>query len=334
MAVIGVAATIQDLARRLDPNGKVDKIVEILNKTNLILEDFMLVEGNLPIGHKTTIRTGLPTVAWRKLNYGVQPSKSTTMQVVDTCGMLEAYAQVDKELADLNGNSAEWRLSEEQPFTESMNQAMAETLFYGDTDVYPERFLGLVPRYSSLSASNGTNIIDAAGTGGDNTSIWLIVWGPNTVHGTYPKGSKIGLTHQDLGEVTLQDDQNPPGLYQGYRSHYQWKLGLTLRDWRYVARIANIDVSDLATFGQASGDVSAKLIRLLIQAYHKIPNLNMGRAAIYCNETIMTWLDIMVAEKTTAMVASTLIDGKPVTAFRGIPIRKTDAILNTEARVA
>ena len=33
MSVIGTAFTLQDLARRLDPKGKVDKIVELLKQT-------------------------------------------------------------------------------------------------------------------------------------------------------------------------------------------------------------------------------------------------------------------------------------------------------------
>lgn len=133
MAVKGVnALTLADWAKRTDPNGKVDKIVELLSQTNEILTDMMFVEGNLPTGHRTTVRSGLPSATWRLLNYGVQPSKSTTVQVTDSCGMLETYAEVDKSLADLNGNTAEFRLSEDRAFIEGMNQQMAQTLFYGD----------------------------------------------------------------------------------------------------------------------------------------------------------------------------------------------------------
>ncbi|EAA9072139.1 hypothetical protein GKU98_14880 [Salmonella enterica] len=47
MAVKGVnALTLADWAKRTDPNGKVDKIVEILSQTNEILTDMMFVEGN------------------------------------------------------------------------------------------------------------------------------------------------------------------------------------------------------------------------------------------------------------------------------------------------
>ncbi len=114
--------TYMDLASRMGPDNKISGIIELMNDTNEILEDMAIVEGNLPTGHKSTIRTGLPTVAWRLLNYGVQPSKSITSQVTDTCGMLEGYGQVDKSLAELNGNTAAWRLSENRGYLEAMNQ--------------------------------------------------------------------------------------------------------------------------------------------------------------------------------------------------------------------
>lgn len=119
--------------------------------------------------------------------------------------MLETYAEVDKSLADLNGNTAEFRLSEDRAFIEAMNQQMAQTLFYGDSSVNPQQFMGLSSRYSSLSAGNAQNIIDAGGTGTDNTSIWLVVWGENTVHGIFPKGQKAGIQMEDKGQVTLED---------------------------------------------------------------------------------------------------------------------------------
>lgn len=328
MAVKGLTAlTLADWAKRVDPNGKIDKIVELLAQTNPILQDMMMVEGNLPTGHRTTVRTGLPSVTWRLLNYGVQPSKSTTAQVTDGCGMLEAYAEVDKALADLNGNTAEFRLSEDRAFIEAMNQSMAETVFYGDTRINPQRFMGLSGRYNDLGAENGKNIIDAGGAQTDNASIWLVCWGENTVHGIFPKGSKAGLNHQDLGEVTLQDAEG--GKYQGYRTHYKWDLGMTLRDWRYAARIANLDVSDLAG---GSAD-AADIVKNLIKAVHRIPNLQMGRCAIYMNRDISEYLDVQAVEKPSLGIKVKETEGIFWRDFRGIPIRECDALLNTEERV-
>lgn len=327
MAVKGLTAlTLADWGKRIDPNGKVDKIIELLSQTNPILLDMMIMESNSPTGHKTTVRTGLPDATWRLLNYGVPNSKSTTAQVTDTMGMLETYAEIDKSLADLNGNTAEFRLSEDRAFLEAMNQKMAQTLFYGDTSVNPQQFMGLASRYSSKSAGNGQNIIDAGGTGTDNTSIWLVVWSENTVHGIFPKGQKAGLQMQDLGEQTLRDSAG--GQYQGYRTHYKWDNGLTLRDWRYVVRIANIDVSDLSVPASA-----ANIVTQMVKALHRVPNLKMGRAAFYMNRTVAQALDLQSLDKASLALSVKETEGEWWTTFRGIPIRETDAILETEARV-
>src|SRR5205823_266324 len=139
-----------------------------------------------------------------------------------------------------------FRLSEDLAFLEGMNQQMAGVLFYGNTAANPERFMGLAPRYPTVAvatAANAANVIDAGGVGAVNTSIWILVWGPNTVHALFPKGKISGLQHRDLGEWPLLDSNN--NLYQGYRTHFKWDIGLTVRDWRYVVRIANIDVNAL-----------------------------------------------------------------------------------------
>lgn len=326
MAIKGTnALTLADHAKRMDPDGKIPAIVELLSQTNPILTDMVYVEGNLPTGHRTTIRTGLPAAAWRLLNYGVQPSKSTTAQVTDSCGMLEAYAEVDKALADLNGNTNAFRLSEDQAFLEAMNQQMAETLFYGDTRINPQRFTGLSARYNDLTAKNAQNIIDAGGTGSNLTSIWLVVWGTNTVHGIFPKGQAAGLSHKDKGEVTLEDAEK--GKYEGYRTHYKWDNGLTVRDWRYVVRIANIDTTKL---GANDGP---NLATLMVQALHRIPNLQMGNAVFYMNRDAAEYLDIQATEKASLAISVKETEGVWWTSFRGVPVRTCDALLSTESQV-
>ena len=287
------------------------------------------MEGNLPTGHKTTVRTGLPGVTWRKLYGGVQPTKSTTAQVTDSCGMLEAYAEVDKALADLNGNAAAFRLSEDKAFIEAMSQEMASTLFYGNETTEPEAFTGFAPRFNSLSAQNGDNIVNAAGASTDNTSIWLVVWGPNTCHGIYPKGSTGGVQMRDLGEVTVENVDGASGRAQMYRSHYRWDCGLTVRDWRYIVRIANIDVSDLTTVSNTK-----KLVEWMIQAAERIPSFGAGRAAFYCNRNIREKLRLGILEKVASNLTFETVAGKRVMTFDEIPVMRTDALLNNEAVVS
>lgn len=319
------ALTLADWAKRTDSDGKVPTIVELLSQTNPVLTDMLFVEGNLPTGHRTTVRTGLPAATWRLLNYGVPSSKSTTAQVTDSTGMLETYAEIDKALADLNGNTAEFRLSEDNAFLEAMNQTMAETIFYGDTRINPQRFTGLSARYNDKSAKNAQNIVDAGGTGSNLTSVWLVVWGSNTVHGIFPKGQKAGLNHQDLGEQTLKDPNG--GQYQGYRTHYKWDNGLTVRDWRYAVRIANIDTTKLGA------DDGPNLAKLMVQALHRIPNLQMGKAVFYMNRDAAEYLDIQATEKASLAISVKETEGVWWTSFRGVPVRTCDALLSTESQV-
>lgn len=324
--------TLADWAKRLDPDGKVPAIVELLSQTNEILLDMLWKEGNLPTGERVTVRTGLPTVAWRLLNQGVAPSKSTTAQIDEACGMLEAWSEVDKDLAELNGNTNAFRLSEAQAFIESMNIEMASTLFYGNSGVDPEEFTGLSVRYSSTSAPNGKNIILAGGTGSDNSSIWLIVWGPNTIYGIFPKGSKAGLVHEDLGLQTVEVTSGVAGnRMRAYQDRWQWKCGIALRDWRYVVRIANIDISNLVNKSSA-----ADLFDLMIKASHRVLNLNLGKPVYYMNRTCAQMLDIQGRDDVTTggQLSYDIVEGKRIMSFRGIPIRICDALLETEALVS
>ena len=327
MSLIGTTAvTLADIAKRTDPRGKVDAIAELLSQTNEVLEDMPFVEGNLPTGHKTIIRTGLPTAAWRLLNYGVPQSKSQTQTVTDTCGMLEAYAEIDKALAELNGNAASFRLSEDRAFLEAMNQEMASTLFYGDTAKNPERFLGLSARFPTLNkakSATAENIVDAGGTTADKlSSIWLVCWGDQTVHGIYPKESKAGFTHEDRGQVTLFDPNG--NKYEGFRTHYKWSVGLTLRDWRYVVRIANVDLATIT---------DDKLIESMVLAMETLPNQKMGKPVFYMNRQVRTRLRNALRRGTNVHLSLAEAGGKSVLQFDEIPVKRCDALINTESRV-
>lgn len=337
-ALSTTALTLADWAKRLDPDGSVPKVVELLSQTNEILEDAVFMEGNLPTGHRVTIRTGLPTVYYRLINQGVPTSKSVTAQVDESCGILEARSHIDVELANLNGNSAAFRLSEDQAFIESMNQTMAETMFYGNPADDPREFLGFTPRYNSLTAGNAQNVLNATGTAGaTNTSVWLVVWGENTVFCPFPKGATAGLTHKDLGEESVADSDG--NYYQALRSMYQWKSGLVVKDWRYIVRIVNIGVADLLAQGTSqAASATTALIKLMSRALDRVPSLGAGRACFYANRTVYSMLRIAALEKSSGVlnIEKALTQfGTPyaLTSFLGVPLRKVDQLLNTETQL-
>jgi len=329
--------TLADWAKRTDPEGRVPIIAELLSQSNEILDDCVFKEGNLPTGERVIVRTGLPEVYWRALNQGIPSSKSTTAQVDEACAILEARSEVDKDLAMLNGNTAQFRLSEDTAFLEAMNQTQASTMFYGNPGTDPKQFLGLAPRYSDLSASNAQNILDAGGTGSDNTSVFLVIWGDNTVYCPFPKGSKAGLIHEDLGEQTVYNSDGT--RLQAYATRYQWKNGLVVKDWRYVVRIANIDVSDLMSQSNSQAAAAATaLIKMMARAIYRVPNMTMGRAAFYMNRTVHSGLSIAAMDKSQNVMKineGLTQFGMPHSwlTFLGVPCRRVDGLINSEARV-
>ena len=333
----GELPNLVNVTKRMDPDGSIAKIAELLEQSNPIIQDIPLIEGNLPTGHRTTIRADTPVPTWRKLNYGVRPTKSNTAQVDDTIGMLEAFSEVDKDLAMLNGNTAEFRMSEDIPHIEGMSQEMANTIFYGDTALNPDRFLGLGPRYDDLALADKPtatlesahldhvqDLFDTLDT--DLTSLWYIVWGESTVHGIFPKGSKAGLMSEDLGEDTLVD--NDGGRFRGFQSHYQWKMGLCVRDWRYVARVANIDLTKID-----DAAYQVLLYKAMIKAMHAVPEAGRNRGTFYCGSAVAAMLDLAAVEKANAALGITEVFGEEVLSFRRRPIRQCDAILETEVRI-
>lgn len=329
--------TLSDWAKRLDGSGRVSQdIVELLAQSNEIIDEQVWREGNLATGTRLVMRTGLPTAYWRLFNEGVSISKSRTAQVDEKCGMLEAWSEVDADLANLDGDLNATRLSEAMAFIEAMNQEFASTLFYGNQSVTQEEFTGFSIRYSDTTAANGRNVVSAGGSGLDNSSIWLVGWGDHSCYGIFPKGSKAGLEHVDEGLVTIETaGGSAAGKRQRvYREHWGQKAGLALKDWRYVVRIPNIDISNLV----ANGASAADLTYFMIKAIHRLPKgaRKSTKMAFYMNATCFEFLDIQRREnvKDGGQLAYSVVDGQAIMSFRGIPIRQVDALTEAEATVS
>lgn len=339
------AFTLADYVKNMAPDGGIAPVIELLSQQNRILEDIPWMEGNLPTGHRATVRSSLPTPTWRRINQGVDPVKTAESQVTDVCGMQEAYAVVDKALADLNGTSAAWRLSRNKGYLEGMAQDMAAQLFYGNSSTSPEKMMGFAPRYASTSTSTSqtaNNVISGGGSGSNNTSIWLVGWGSDKVTGIYPKGSTAGLTDDDLGEQAAFDANNK--RYQAYITHYVWKAGLHVADWRYAVRICNIDVTTATNGLKAAAPVD--LVDLIDQAIAKIPNLDACNPVLYMNRGTYRYLNKqrnygVPASSTVNLTTIRRMDGDNqrgvitrIPDYDGIPIRICDQLLITEATVA
>jgi hypothetical protein len=319
-------------------------VVELLMQNNPILEDAIATEANMGAIHRTMTRTGYPSVAWGRLYQGVVPSKATMQQVDDTTGFLETRSEIDTRLLKLAPDPAKARLVDSAPYLESMNQEMATGMFYHDTATTPEKYKGIAARLAAYNTNapdprkpNAANqVIHGGGSGSDNTSIYFVTWADHAATLLYPKGTKAGVSIMDKGEEPVKDANG--GTYYAKVTQFEWHIGMSIKDYRYMARVANIDVSDMLA---GTVDVWA----LLRKAYYRLFMVYGigalgGRTAIYLNRQVLEVLDqqssdraLIAANPNNTGIKQENIEGRIVTTYRGIPIRTTDAILNTEALV-
>lgn len=318
-----------------DPMGEV---VEALRNVNPLMLDAVTAECNNGTSHRHTIRTGLPSVAWGRLYQGVPQSKSTTQQVDDTTGFVEGLSTVDTRLLKLAKDGAALRLSEAKGYLESMSQEINTGFFYHDTAATPERFKGMSARYSATGGGGaGNQIVLGGGIGADNTSIWFVTHGDAYTTLIHPQGTQAGVMREDKGEQRVLDAAG--NAYYVKEEMFTQHIGASVRDWRFNARIANIDVSNAL-----AGTVD--LYALMRKAYYKLQGRRVtkidgeiaerGRTVIYMNRDMLEVLDgLGTASNNPALMLRPMeLQGEEVLTYRGIVIRETDALINSEGLVA
>lgn len=336
MALSANYPTLLDFANRSDSKGNVQDVVEILSQMSPVAKAGYVETCNDGSRHLTTMRTSIPSPTWVQYYDRITPTKSTTRQVTDTTGRMENMSSIDARVVEKQKDANKFRLQEAMGILEGFAQEFESTFFYGNTGTSPLEFLGLAPRMSSLSAENARQIVDAGGTGSDNTSIFICTWGPRTGHLLVPEGKGSGVMREDKGK---QRDGNSSGVIYYYEEMFSQECGFSMVDWRYFVRVANIDVSNLTTAS------AADLVDLLITAYYRLPSrrattgFNMSgepvkiRPVIYCNATIKEYLDKQMLRQANGYLTRQEFMGEEVSSFRGFPILETDGIVNTETRV-
>lgn len=344
MAVQGSGVTtIVDVLTEMAPGGGLLDIAEVLTQQNEVLLDMHWEEGNMVTGHKDAARTVLPTPSFRALNAGVPVTKAGSTTIEETCALLEDFSQVDRELAIMSGNVDAYRLRQARPHVQGMSNFQALNLFYGNANSNPLGYTGFAPRLNTLSTTTNkaaANVINAGGTGSNLRSIWLIGWGPDTVYGIYPKGTRGGLDHEDVTNANGEGEHGfPPatvlldasgGQYMGYRDHWIWRCGLFIKDWRYVVRIANIDLTAL-TLNHATGP---NLQDLMIQAVEQIEDVTNCRPVFYVPRAVRSYFRRQLVNDKNAFLSMGEVGGQRVVQFNEVPVRRTDALNTAETQVS
>lgn len=332
MPNLGSSMTLRDAAINFSGISASQKtLINLLSQSNGLMERLPFRQGNLDTGERFRVVVGHPGVSYRSINEGIAPTRGTKNVITEHTSLFESVSEIDKELVDIAPDKSIYRLEESAAHIESIGNAVAAEVWYGNRAADPRGVFGLSERYSSLNGMASPYIIDAGGTGSDNASMWILGLGDAGVHGIYPRNTKMGLEHDASGVIDLIDPENQ-GTYQGYRDRFKFRVGLALKDFRQCVRIANIDVNDLATAGTAA-DTSANLYQLMIRATNRLHNPNNVNVAIFMNRALKEAWEIQVTHLHTLALTIDQANGKVTTQFRGWPIIVDDNLLVTEERV-
>lgn len=336
-------------AKLTDPDGEIADIAWTLAQCNSILKDPIWQESNMGMNHKVTINTGLPQGTWRGNNQGAASSVPTFADFVFGIGMLTSYSKVDQAEADLNGQTNRFRYVQDQSHIMGMSQQVATAMFYANEAINPKQFTGFSPYYSALSttvAQTAKNVINAGGSGNANASLWQINWGDDTIYNLFPKGSTAGLVYKDKGDTRGLYDANG-NEFEGFTSYFEWKIGLCVKNWEYVSRLANIDTTTAGLKGSSPPDLNyymCEMAGMPPESTARFSGITETDApgdprpgtngAWYCNRAVRIALDQQAIRDKNVLISYREFAGEAVMFWRDFPVRVSDCLLKTEATIS
>lgn len=343
MPVIGNSVlTLADIMQGRRGDGSFDhEIVELFLQENPMLDDITIIQANDGTANRTTIRTGIPEPTWINYYNGVKPAKGAKTQVKDVAGRMRAMLEIDADLYNDTPDKDQFLQDELFTLTEGMTQAMAECLIFGKIANDPRAFNGLYNFYGVAGAdSNQYDSKDAAhyvfsGTngaakGGESfRSISLIGWSPSTITGFYPQGHKsAGIQRGALRKVDTTDADG--GVYQVMRQELTWELGLSVRDYRYGGRIANIDAAKMLT------QTDVDYVELIHRLVSRVKNSSRTKRAMYMSPDLWEKIQVLFYRKTqgNAIAYTDVMQRLNTPTLLGIPVRLSDALEVDEQFVA
>lgn len=330
--------TMADVAKSQDK--RIGAVAEVLVQENPMLNDIPYMEMNEGTIHKEEIRSSLPAVYYRKANQPIPAGKTTTEERTFQASHFESKSQMDSAVAQRGGMDRVGynRWNQAQGHLQALGLEHASLLIYGSPFASNLKAPGLADIYSTLAASEAVSkqVVDAGGTSVDLTSIYRIHWGERSLFGVYPKGTQAGLKRTDrtpgdkLVQISGTDQNGNQGFFWGYEEDFEVDHGLVTKDYRQASRLANIDIDNLK-----SGAGAADLIDLMISQHYKIFNLQNGVGVWYVNRTIEAFLHKQALTKVGAGAGLRFdnYQGQKVLEFLGFPIRRADALLNSESQV-
>jgi hypothetical protein len=283
---------LYDHAKMFGPDGKLAAVAKVLDQNNVILHDALTIESNSDDGHHFAVQNGISKVVWRRAYEGVKPTKGSTTMVKKTYGRASAVSEVDVAVAEKGGKVAEVRASMAAEKLDRMAEEQAHKIIYGSLKEDERTFEGFAANYSTLNPKvpAARQVVDfsaeaelAKEEGDEISSIYFVGWGKDKIYTFYPKGTQAGIKVYDYsknGPIDLQDGDH--GTYPGYKEQYEMLLGMAVQDWRYGARLCNINVTKVAK----DKDAKIKLYEAFMKTLGLIKNINNCKLVCYASRQV------------------------------------------------
>jgi hypothetical protein len=317
-----------------------------------MLIDAPWVEANDQHTHTFVRRTKLISGGAVGYNEGVPNSIGKAEQVTEGLMTLAARCEFDERLLRRESNENLIRMQEAVGAIEGLSQTLSKYIKYGngaiaDADyatktalllddgtyigaVNPKAIKGIVAR-GDFDGLADDSVRGAGGSGaGAVTSIYMIEWGPDTVHFVYPKGDPgMGLAHVDRGLEKVYSSTTKS--FYAKVSTFEAGVGLIIKDPRAIQRLCNITPSSTTTTDSMLGDDN---IKQLIDMLAALPTYGGNNPVIYVPRLVWAQMQKNAYDKANGFYPAKDPWGAPAIEFMGVPIRLDEGIITTEEVVS
>lgn len=321
---------------KLVRNGKYEPMAEGLTEDNTLMQDMQIYPGNGILNHEGSRRTSLPTAQIIEVGAGWDSSVSQWANFNDTISIFKDRFDVAKTVYDRQPNKAQWRADEEDAHVMGFGQSVINHVIYGTSVASAKKFDGLAVRYNTPDSGDPLNpsstgdpfVFDGGGgTGSDTTSIWLMQHGFKAFHGITPiNDTDMGLKRRDAG-IQYVTDAVTSKEREDLRVELEQNLGISVETARSVARIRNVPttLASIATW--------QTVISKILQARQEVFR-GSNPVWMYMNPRSIYLLGESSREKMNIVFDKNNPWDIMMNRFGDMPIRKMDALLNTETGVA
>lgn len=316
--------TLLDIAKQ---NGN-DKIIGLVEEVIQVVPELGIFPSRTIKGtmFKTLVRTGYPSVGFRKANDGTDAVKSAYTNRLFECYLIDGRIEIDKAVADSSEDGPEVvKARESVGYMGGAFKTVAGQIYYGTTNDK----LGFPGLVSLCPSRNQVGNLSAGLTASTGSSVFAVRLDPLTGAGLVLGGAGTGIVGATMDwRIESITGQNNKKL-TGYVTDLPAWIGLSVVNQYAVARLDNL------TEDTGKGLTDALLANLL-NTFEESSN------GLRPTHLFMSYRSRRQLQVSRTVVLSGVGSTRPTqglvapmpTEYEGVPIVATTAVSNTETIVS